>query len=176
MIYALTYRPRRIEFEGCQPLFAIGILAALACHKGDASLTQQSTQTGAQTGGVVLSGVTLNQAGGPITTGVGRLGQRGQTTYPSGGGGGGINSGGNAAGGTNIVTLNTDTNLPAALDALGAALAEAQAANQTTATLAQSAIDSQSGFSSGLQKIAAMASILAGAYLGYRVLFRKKDA
>lgn len=143
MIHALTYRPRRLEFEGCQPLFALGIIAALACHKGEASQAQTSTSLGAQTGGLVVSGTTITQDA------VGR------------------------GGGTNVVNFNTDANMPAAIEALNGALTAAKTANEQTAALAQSSIDSSTGFSTGLQKIASWVSILAGLYLGWKILYKK---
>jgi hypothetical protein len=170
MLRTLTYRPRRLEFEGCQPLFAIGIAAALACHKGDATLQQSSDQVGSQTGGVVLDGVTINQGSSNVPPSVGDVSlptNRNTNAYgtvPVYG------SSDTAAPSVNDITLNTDANLPAAISALNSALNIASAANTQTASLAQSAIDSNSGVSSGLQKVAAFASIIGGLYLGWKIL------
>jgi hypothetical protein len=60
--------------------------------------------------------------------------------------------------------------MPAAINALDAALTQNQQDNQETAALAQSAIDSASGFSSGLEKIAVIGALVAGGFMGWKYL------
>ena len=139
MIFPQTYRRQRWDFEGCGEI-SRAPLAALACHKGDATQQQSSTQVGSQTGGVSING------------GI------------SVGGGGAPGRNGPAAVGGGSVTIQTDANGPAAFAALQSALDAAAAENQTTAQIATAALAAlpanTSGASlSGLQKWAAVLSI-----------------
>jgi hypothetical protein len=134
-------------------------------EKGDASETQSSVQVGAQTGGVALSSVNINQASpGPIGTGF-------SNGYPTGP----VNGPGGSGGSDNTINFSTDTDMPAAISALDQALTQNQQDNQETAALAQSAIDSASGFSSGLQKIAVICSLVAGGFMGWKYLKSGKN-
>ncbi len=132
-------------------------------EKGDASETQSSEQVGAQTGGVALSGVTINQAspGQGNSSPVSRDQSLGDLP---GGSGGGANTS------SNTISFTTDADMPAAINALDAALTQNQQDNQETAALAQSAIDSASGFSSGLEKIAVIGALVAGGFMGWKYL------
>jgi hypothetical protein len=152
MISSVQHRRRRLEFEGCETsCFRPSILSAVVCYKGDASLDQSSEQTGAQGGSILLENVRLNQSSPSAAPAIPGL------PAPAG----------STAAGSSTVNFDTDADLPAAIAALDQAL---QISQQTT----QQAIATQSGWSSGLQKIAAMASILAGLYLVWKILFKGK--
>jgi len=61
MICPQPYRRQRWDCDapGCDPAPGVtgpGLVTALACHKGNASQQQSSTQTGAQTGGSAVTG------------------------------------------------------------------------------------------------------------------------
>ena len=56
MIFPIPCRRQQLEPVDGFPMSRAGIRAGLACHKGNASQSQASNQTGAQTAGVAASG------------------------------------------------------------------------------------------------------------------------
>ena len=133
MIIAQPYRRLRLESDGCDQRPS---LPGLACHKGDAAETQSSQQTGAQTGGSVVTGdqnktiTASDNTNSPVASY--ELNLSGST----GGSSGIFGDGGSST--VNNVTLTDNGALAlaanetqAALDAVGSATAAAQAQNQT---------------------------------------------
>jgi len=158
MIVCSPYRRiALIEPEGCCVRVRVAALA-LACHKGDASQSQTSTQVGAQPGGVALNGVTINQGGGNSGP------PHGQRDFMPGSGGG------------NVVSIATDANAPAAYAALQSALDATAQANARVSQVAEAAINQNASIGSTVQKWAAFASLAGGAYLAYRIFFKHKTS
>lgn len=164
MISCLTYRPRRIEFEGCAPLLC-GPVSALACHKGDASQAQTSQQTGAQTGGVATSG-TKNK--------VSAIGNSGSyTTQIQLGSSSGKNNTSNITVTDNGAIALASQDMQSAIDALAAANSNSAAVNTTEADAFTNGINQISGNSSNtmaaLKEVATWAAVLGCGYLVVKI-------
>ena len=177
MIFATPFRRTCFEHEGGAPRPAGGVLA-LACHKGDASSSVTNEQAGAQSGGVTLSDVTINQKSGVSGSGSSggvSLNRHGQIIYDSPAAPG-------APGGDQSITINTDTHAVQAIAALQAAVDAAGKTNQTTADLATAAVNAikennaaLDQTTNALSKVGSIASIAGGAFLAYKLFFHKKS-
>ena len=168
-------RRRRLDYpDGCRSV-CVSPAAALAYHEPDSSSsqTQSSNQTGAQTGGIALDKVTINQT----SNNSGNSGSSNpHTRNPAENG-----TATPAAGGAQIVNINSDTNAPAAIAALQQALDDALKTNTNVTGLVSKQLDNSAvaastlpASSSTFQSLAALASLLGGVWLLWKYFFKKK--